>query len=337
MIFTRRWLCIFVVIGLFFFVFSISRQPLIISNDQPSVILRIPPGSSVRSIIALLSKKVSIAHPSLCLIWLRVTGMFHQFHYGEYLITNGMHLNTLVDKIYRGDVVVHFFRIAEGARFVDLLSSMQNDTNLNHQFKDVPDLMRRLNASYSSPEGIFFPDTYQYIWPQTDIDVLRQAYGRMQKVAKRAWESRSKNLYYKNVYQALIMASIIEKEASTFEERRKITGVLLRRLNKGMRLQVDPSVAFGIGLKDASKLTRSDLKKRNVYNTYRINGLPPTPIALPSLSSIKASLNPSEGTSYYYVSKGDGSHQFSNTYQEHLDAINRYIRSKKKIGEKKHD
>lgn len=333
------WFALLCMAFLFFFLFffSISRQRLILADHKQQIIFRVTPGHSAQSMINLLEKKVDIHHSSMLWWWLRLSGLSRQLHYGEYLITSGMRFNVLFEKMRRGDVIIHSFRIAEGARFSDVIALMKQDHDLTHEYQSIPTLMKRLHSPYSSPEGLFFPDTYQYIWPQSDIDILVQAYKKMQSIITLQWENRSANLYYQNAYQALIMASILEKEASLPEEREQISGVLMRRLKKGMRLQVDPTVAYGAGLKDASKLTRSNLRSLSAYNTYKIKGLPPTPIACPSLNSIKASFHPSEGTAVYYVSKGDGSHQFSDTYQEHLDAVNRFIRSKNKLGANKHE
>ena len=169
-----------------------------------------------------------------------------------------------------------------------------------------------------------FSDTYNYTKNDSAVTLLRQAHSRMRAELDRAWQSKATNLPYITAYEALIMASIVEKETGRADERRQIAGVFVRRLQQGMRLQTDPTVIYGMGDSYQGNIHRSDLREFTPYNTYRIDGLPPTPIAMPGLASIKAALHPKAGTSLYFVARGDGSHQFSDTISEHLEAVRKY-------------
>ncbi len=184
-----------------------------------------------------------------------------------------------------------------------------------------PVLMSTLGYPYNSPEGLFFPDTYLYTWGNKDTKILRQAYQHMQNFLNQQWEQKAENLPYKDAYQALIVASLIESETHVASERPLIAGIILQRLKKQMYLQIDPTVLYGVNKPFGSKITQDDLHNDNPYNTYRHYGLPPTPINMPSAPSIQAALHPIYTNALYYVARGDGTHTFSATYIQHLAAI----------------
>jgi len=191
-------------------------------------------------------------------------------------------------------------------------------------------LMNRLGYSAEYPEGRFFPDTYLFPRGTTDVDFLKRSYERMQKVLAEEWENRSENLPIKTPYEALILASIVEKETGVPEERTQVAGVFVRRLQKGMKLQTDPTVIYGMGDKYKGNIRKKDLTTDTPYNTYTRPGLTPTPICLPGRAAINAALHPADGKSLYFVATGNGGHTFSETLQEHNKAVAKYLQNRKK-------
>jgi UPF0755 protein len=191
--------------------------------------------------------------------------------------------------------------------------------DLNHR-----QLLDRAGIDLYHPEGWFFPDTYYYSKNTTIFTLLKQAHKRMRAELDIAWKSKDDNLPYTTSYEALIMASIIEKETGQANERAEISGVFVRRLKQGMRLQTDPTVIYGMGGDHDGNIRLRDLRAYTAYNTYRIDGLPPTPIAMPGLASIEAALHPKSGSSLYFVARGDGSHHFSDTISEHQEAVRKF-------------
>lgn len=325
------------VLALFFWLVFSSAGMKIGSNHGGAVdsVVRIPPGRSATFILDELNTQCDIKVPALLKYWLHLSGQASKLQSGEYRVNSSMTFRDLFRAIGQGDVVYYSFRVVEGERVKDLLQRISEDPHLVHLIQ--PDLPAKtlLKLPYDHLEGLFFPDTYKFTWPSTDVDLLKRAYGQMQRELTLSWQDRQASLPYKNPYQMLIMASIIEKEGSDSLDRQAIAGVLVRRLNKGMRLQVDPTVAYGLGLKTALGLTKKNLATVTSYNTYRKNGLPPTPIALPSADALHAAANPIKGQALFYVAKGDGRHVFSNTYQAHLEAIDRYLKPKPAQDERK--
>jgi UPF0755 protein len=240
-----------------------------------------------------------------------------------------MSFSKLLNNIVRGRVYNRKLVVIEGWTYKNLLRILQKNTVLQHVLnpQNQSAVMALLGSKEPRPEGMFFPDTYFYTWGNSDLEVLRYAYKKMQRVLIRAWNERADDVPYKDPYEALIVASLIEKETAQASERPIIASVILNRLQKNMPLQIDPTVSYGLG--DARmKLKLSHLKLYTVYNTYLLRGLPPTPISLPGKACIEAAMHPMQTQYLYYVSRGDGSHQFSETYTQHLEGVNKYIRSK---------
>ena len=235
-------------------------------------------------------------------------------------------MTQLLEKWRSGDVLQYRGTWVEGCNFRQVRSALAQEDKLQQTLSDISDseLMRMLDQANVHPEGRFFPDTYNFVRGQTDLDILRQASQRLQKVLAQEWDQRAENLPYRSPDEALIMASIIEKETGVAHEREEIAGVFMRRLKIGMLLQTDPTVIYGMGDSYTGKITRADLRKPTPYNTYVISGLPPTPIAMVGREAIYAALHPKAGKSLYFVARGDGSHVFSNNLAEHNKAVREY-------------
>ncbi|NUF33458.1 endolytic transglycosylase MltG, partial [Acinetobacter oleivorans] len=215
-----------------------------------------------------------------------------------------------------------------------LITALKNDKNVKNTILDLPNdqLMKALGIPYEHPEGLFAPNTYFFAKGETDKKILTDLYHRQMKALDAAWANRAPNLPYKDKYEALIMASIVEKETSLDSELTQVSGVFVRRLRLGMRLQTDPTVIYGMGNNYKGNITREDLRTPTPYNTYTINGLPPTPIALPSQKAIEAALHPDNSNNIYFVATGNGGHKFTASLQAHNQAVQDYLsvlRSKK--------
>ncbi|WP_110687471.1 endolytic transglycosylase MltG [Salinicola aestuarinus] len=246
---------------------------------------------------------------------------------GEFELEPGMSGRELVSKLSSDDVVTYRLTVPEGWTFRQMRQRLNQAEKLDHQTSDLSDeeIMAALDHADTHPEGQFFPDTYRYHKGVSDLDILRQAFDRMQSTLASVWADRDDDLPIDSPYQALILASLIERETGVPEERSEIAGVFTRRLEKGMRLQTDPTVIYGMGDAYVGNITRADLRRQTAYNTYVIAGLPPTPIAMPGAGSLNAAVHPNDGDSLYFVAKGDGSHQFSATLAAHNAAVRRYI------------
>lgn len=248
---------------------------------------------------------------------------------GEYALRQGMTPPEVLRLLTSGKTIAYKVRFLEGWNFKQLRDELSNNSHLEQTLIFVPDtdIMSTLGVKEQTvAEGWFFPDTYQFPRNTKDIDILRQAYQLMQKNLKKAWQARDKNIVLKTPYELLILASIIEKETALDSERRQVSGVFHRRLAKGMPLQTDPTVIYGLGEKYRGKIYKSDLKRDTPYNTYTRKGLPPTPIAMPGMASLLAAGQPDSGRSLYFVADGTGGHVFSETYKQHLKAVRDYRR-----------
>jgi UPF0755 protein len=262
-------------------------------------------------------------------LYARFAGLAARVQAGEYEIATGTTPITLLEKFIHGDVRLHSFTIVEGWTFRELLTALHADAGVlkSMEYGDWPALLKEIDAPADHPEGLFLPETYRFPNGTSDADLLRQASGLMQKTLAEEWVERALESPVASPYEALVLASIIEKETALATERPRISGVFARRLEKRMRLQTDPTVIYGIGVEFNGNLTRKDLQTDTPYNTYTRRGLPPTPIALPGQAAINAALHPAEGSEVYFVATGlgDGSHQFSDTKAEHDAAVQAYL------------
>ena len=330
-----RW---FILVGLSALVLSVVAYALVQSRLHQAVnlsdslnldsdgryLFTIEAGSNLKSISKKLSQQYVFDHPHLVTTWARITNK-DQVQAGEYWITSEDTPTSLITKFSKGDVAKHSITFPEGWSFRQWISKLAKVPQF--AFLDgmsVIEILNKTGLDIQHPEGWFFPDTYNYSKNDNVFAILNQAHQRMQLELDNAWQARVKDLPYQTAYEALIMASIIEKETGQATERRTIAGVFVRRLKQGMRLQTDPTVIYGMGDNYDGDIKRSDLRQFTPYNTYRIEGLPPTPIAMPGLASIEAALNPEPGSSLYFVARGDGSHQFSDTMSQHVEAVRKF-------------
>lgn len=242
---------------------------------------------------------------------------------GQYEFTDGMTAEAMLAKMVEGDTKHWSVQFIEGWTFSDMRAALaltERLEKLTSQWSDAQ-IMEAVGAEGEHPEGRFFPDTYLFTSNESDLDLLRRSFQRMENVLAEEWENREEGLPYDSAYEALIMASIVERETGAPHEREQVAGVFVRRLQKPMRLQTDPTVIYGMGEKYKGRIGSRDLRTHTPYNTYRIDGLPPTPIALPGREAIHASLHPGSGKALYFVARGDGTHKFSNTLAEHQKAV----------------
>jgi len=304
-----------------FFVLNIN-SPL---NLEESVLIEVTPGTTYTRIVSKLASDGIITHPFDSRLHGRLSGDANKIQAGEYELVPGITSRDLLAILVAGDVVFHQVALLEGWTLSQALEVIQGHEMIEITLdpNDRESLQALLGAE-SYPEGLVFPDTYNFSRGTTDSDILLRANNMMDQVLAEEWQSRDVGLPYNSPYDALIMASIIEKETGLASERQQIAGVFIRRLQQGMRLQTDPTVIYGLGEEYDGNLTRADLRELTPYNTYRINGLPPTPIALPGRDSIFASLHPDQSDTLYFVAKGDGSHYFSNSLEEHEQAVRQY-------------
>jgi UPF0755 protein len=296
-----------------------------LSSSSAAKTILIEPGSSLTATTKKLQKEGVLSCPRWLLIYARLTNRT-MVHSGEYLVDMRMTPMQLLSAFNKGDVVRHQLTLVEGHTFRQALQSLAAEQKLQKKLKrfSEQELIKLLEIDHKHLEGLFFPDTYQYTIDMSDVDVLKASHKKLQQVLEEEWQSRDANLPYKNAYEALIMASIVEKETGASEERSAIAGVFVRRLQKGMRLQTDPTVIYGLGDSYKGNLTRKHLLADTPYNSYTRAGLPPTPIALAGREAIHAALHPQDGDSLYFVGKGDGHHYFSSTLAEHESAVRKY-------------
>lgn len=288
----------------------------------------VPAGSSLRATARALEKAGVLARPLHFEIYARVSGRAGEIKAGNYEVTAPTSPAELLDKLTRGAVMQAELRIIEGWTFRQLRAALDASPFLRHDSENlsVGELLGRIGAKESHPEGLFFPDTYLFARGSSDLAVLRRGYRAMQRHLAEEWGQRAAGIPYQTPYEALIMASIVEKETGREAERGQIAGVLVNRLRIGMALQVDPTVIYGLGTDFDGNLKRVHLTTDGPYNTYMRPGLPPTPIALPGLGSLRAALRPAQTRALYYVSRGDGSSQFSRNLEEHNRAVSKYQR-----------
>ena len=302
--------------------------PLGVGDD--GIVFEIEPGAAFGSVATALENRGVVASARMLRIYARWTEQAARVQAGEYYIESGNTPRTLLQQFTRGAVRLHSFTIIEGWNRWDLLRALRASAELDAGMtdEDWPGLLEELGAETTHPEGLFLPETYHFPRHSSDRAILRQAYEHMQATLAEEWAGKSDAAVVKTPYEALILASIIEKETARSDERERIAGVFTRRLAASMRLQTDPTVIYGLGREFNGNLTRKDLQTATPYNTYTQRGLPPTPIAMPGRASIRAALHPAAGEELFFVATGtgDGSHKFSRTKEEHDDAVAAYLR-----------
>ena len=291
-----------------------------------SLTYTIKPGMNPKQVAQDLTQRGILNHPYYFMLEGRLQGNESRLKAGEYLLKPGVTQRQLLELFVAGKVVQHSLTLIEGWSFRQLMDEVVSNGTLVQTLSNIDSktVMAALSVPEIHPEGRFFPDTYHFPIGMTDIEFLHRAYVRMARVLEEEWQQREAGLPYKTSDEALIMASIIEKETAVAEERAAIAGVFVRRLQKGMKLQTDPTVIYAMGNDYHGNIRRQDLKIDSPYNTYFYAGLPPTPISLPGVEAIHAALHPEDGETLYFVAKGDGSHYFSKTLKEHNRAVARY-------------
>lgn len=303
------------------------NAPLAIGAE--AVRIEIPKGQALAVTARKLAEQGVLEHPRWLILYARATGADARVRAGEYELTPGATPITLLELLQSGRVVQHAVTFVEGATFRDLRRILAGNEALHHVLADQDDatVMRSLGEAGQAPEGLFFPDTYLFGKGTSDLDVLRQARARLRDELEQAWSARAEDLPYAMPYEALVLASIVEKETALGSERARIAGVFTERLRRGMRLQTDPTVIYGLGAAFDGNLRRSDLERDGPYNTYTRTGLPPTPIAMPGRDALQAAVRPDERGELYFVATGlpDGSHAFSRTHAEHQAAVRDYL------------
>jgi UPF0755 protein len=295
-------------------------------------VLEIKRGDSFKQITDKLLKQDIAIKPRWFKFIAKQNKVSHKLKAGEFELKVGLTMPEILAVLAEGKSRQYSITFPEGWSFKQIMQAIQKNKYLDKTLSpsDLQNIMSKMGAEYEHPEGMFFPETYYFEKNTSDLTLLKRAYGKMQHVLNEEWKDREKNLPIDTPYKTLILASIIEKETGAKVERPEIAGVFTRRLNKGMRLQTDPTVIYGMGDNYTGNIRYKDLRQSTPYNTYVINGLPPTPIAMPGKAAIHAALHPTKGKSLYFVAKGDGTgtHYFSSSLKDHNNAVNKYQRKR---------
>ncbi len=307
-------------------------EPLAVPQEGFEYVL--PAGTSLNTVAQDLAASGVLANPRSLVIQARWSGRAGAIKAGEYLIEAGTTAMTLLDQLIAGRVVQHALTLVEGWTFKQMMAAIDADERLEHMLTGLAadEIMARLGLAGVHPEGRFFADTYYFPRGTSDVAFLSRSHAAMNRFLANAWAGRDQGLPLKSQDEALILASIVEKETGKAGERQRIAGVFVERLRKGMRLETDPTVIYGMGDAFDGNLRRRDLRTDTPYNTYVRKGLPPTPIAMPGSAAIEAVLHPHADGALFFVAKGDGSHHFSSTYKEHQQAVNRYQKHRRGSG-----
>jgi UPF0755 protein len=309
-------------LALWLVIFMIRPLPM----ASETIGMQIPAGASVRGIADQLVSAGVLKEPYSFLLVVKLTGNSSRLQAGDYALNAPLQVLGLLDLLKHGTFDQFKLQVTEGKTFADFRRKLAQMPGIRHETLSLSDmeLMQLISGEATSPEGWFFPDTYYIDSHSSDVDMYKRAYQKMKQYLAATWETRQSGLPYKTPYEALIMASIVEKETGVETERPQIAGVFVNRLRLGMRLQTDPTVIYGMGSRYHGNITRRDLLTDTAYNTYTRNGLPPTPIALPGLASIQAALHPASTKALYFVANGQGSHVFTSTLEEHNKAVRAY-------------
>lgn len=299
-------------------------MPLKLQPSSQEIVIQ--PKSGLRSISNQLVAQGVLKEPWRFILLAKLLHKEQYLQAGSYTLNKNISPYHLLLSLNHGKTTQGSITFIEGRTFEQMRQKLAVNDAVKQTIAGLSEqeILKQLGAPYSIAEGLFFPDTFYFDRNTTDIDLLRISYNAMQTKLEKAWQNRDQNLPYKNSYEALIMASIIEKETGKADERPMIAGVFVNRLKLGMRLQTDPTVIYGMGLRFDGNIRKNDLSIDTPYNTYTRSGLPPTPIAMPGLAAIEAALHPADTKALYFVGKGDGSHAFSNNLTEHNRAVVKY-------------
>ncbi|RZI42792.1 endolytic transglycosylase MltG [Herbaspirillum sp. HC18] len=329
MVLIKKFLAAIVVLSLVSVaMFTFWTHDPITPQGSPPIPFEVKPGSSVRSSAEQIAASGVPVNPILLNLLARFTGKGPRMKAGNYELKAGTTPLALIDQLVRGEFAQEALAVIEGWTFKQMRQAIDGHPALKHDTATLSDkdLLAKITTQYKYPEGLFFPDTYMFAKGASDLQVYRQAHALMVKRLNDAWEKRTAGAPYKTPYEALIMASIIEKETGQKSERHMIAAVFVNRLKRGMLLQTDPTVIYGMGDKFQGNIRKKDLETDTPYNTYTRAGLPPTPIALPGAESLAAALNPANSDVLYFVSRGNGTSEFSNNLNDHNRAVNKYQR-----------
>lgn len=298
-------------------------EPMALPED--GLHYELQPGGTLSGAATDLASRGMLEHPQILTLYARFSGQ-SEVRAGDYRLEPGLTPRQFMKMLNTGNVVSYTVTLIEGWTFAQAVQALADAERIESQLAGQPlkTQLALLDLPIEHPEGWFFPDTYHYTGGTTDVAILQRAYRKMRQTLDELWPGRDPNLPYHTPYEALTMASIVERETGASWERRKIAGVFVRRLENNMRLQTDPTVIYGMGDRYQGKIGRADLQRPTPYNTYTIRGLPPTPIALPGGEAVYASLHPDPGSELYFVAKGDGTHVFSDTLEAHNDAVRQY-------------
>jgi UPF0755 protein len=304
-----------------------AGQP-ILKKDVEAIGFTVEAGSSVRGAAEQVAAAGVPVQPLLLEALVRLSGKSGRIKAGAYELEPGATPRRLVEQLVRGEFAQHALIVIEGWTFRQMRQAVAENTALKHDTVHLSDeeLLAKVTPDYKQPEGLFFPDTYLFAKGASDLQIYRRAHALMQKKLEESWSARAPGLPYKTPYEALIMASIVEKETGQKAERDMIAGVFVNRLRQGMMLQTDPTVIYGMGERFRGNIRKRDLQTDTPYNTYTRAGLPPTPIALPGTAALAAALNPARTDALYFVARGDGTSHFSGNLTEHNQAVNKYQR-----------
>lgn len=315
---------IIMLIATSFFAMYLLNEPLAFSKE--SVVIEIKKKQSLASVVNELKSQKLVSYPSLLFWYIRLKGQSTHIKAGEYKILATSSTIDLINQLTQGKIYYRSITLIEGWSIQQVREALNQNPYIRHDTKNLSNdslrqwFNKRYNDSYTSLEGLFYPDTYWFARETSDRYILRQAREAMKKIMRSEWKRRQNKLPYRSAYQSLIAASLIEKETAHHEEKKLIAGVIVARLKRGMKLQIDPTVIYALGSKFDGQLNHSELRTPSRHNTYMHRGLPPTPIALPGRRSIVAALHPKRTKHLYYRSKGDGSHTFSRTFKQHKNA-----------------
>jgi len=321
------WLLMMFAAGTYYFWHWLQTPQAVTMQDAVYTIER---GESLYSVADDLQANGLIRWPKLWVLYAQLMNLSH-IKAGEYRLAEKESPISLLSRFQVGEQIQYHITLVEGRTLKDFIDTLHRHKKLKRELEglDYAEIVESMGLSIEHPEGYFFPDTYQFVRGDSDKDILLRAHLRMSKILHEEWINKAEGLPYKNAYQALIMASIVEKETGAAFERKDIAGVFVRRLQNKMRLQTDPTVIYGMGENYQGNIRKQDLRTPTPYNTYVHHGLPPTPIACPGKDAIHAALNPASGSSLYFVAKGDGTHYFSDTLEEHLRAVEKYQKKRR--------